>query len=239
MYNTNLAGNLSKQFYSPFIIDWNVLNTLGCDTTIEDMLQIRVNEMRSDDVLFTSEAWKRAFDINEPIYTELCHEFYATFEFDEAVADDELMTKKAIKFRLCGKAYAMNVLDFSKRLGYDKWMKNKGVGPQRESLICCGQFMTRIVKRLGILSNGMLNGLSALTYCRTLDANILRELIGSNGRLIPEEITPSIPRVVTPKALRPTTSDVYDKISQLETRIGEIQRMTRRESYHSDIYVKV
>nr|GEV50052.1 hypothetical protein [Tanacetum cinerariifolium] len=71
----------------------------------------------SDEVLFTSEAWKRAFDINEPIYTKLCHEFYATFEFDEAVADDELMTKKAIKFRLCGKAYAMSILDFAKRLG--------------------------------------------------------------------------------------------------------------------------
>ncbi|GJV65582.1 hypothetical protein Tco_1476410 [Tanacetum coccineum] len=68
-------------------------------------------------VLFTSEAWKRAFDINEPIYTELCHEFYATFEFDEVVADDELMMKKAIKFRLCGKAYAMSILDFAKRLG--------------------------------------------------------------------------------------------------------------------------
>ncbi|GJR54910.1 hypothetical protein Tco_1405431 [Tanacetum coccineum] len=96
---------------------WNVLNTLGCGNVIEDMLEVRVNEIGSDEVLFTSEAWKCAFDINEPIYTELCHEFYATFEFDEAVADDELMTKKTIKFRLCGKAYAMSILDFAKRLG--------------------------------------------------------------------------------------------------------------------------
>nr|GEW73594.1 hypothetical protein [Tanacetum cinerariifolium] len=48
---------------------------------------------------------------------ELCHKFNATFEFDEAMADDELMMKKAIKFRLCGKAYAMSILDFAKRLG--------------------------------------------------------------------------------------------------------------------------
>ncbi|GKB89830.1 hypothetical protein Tco_0962102 [Tanacetum coccineum] len=116
-YNTNLAGNLSKQIYSPFIVDWNVLNTLGCGNAIEDMLEVRVNEMGSDEVLFTSEAWKHAFDINEPIYTELCYEFYATFKFDEAVTDDELMTKKAIKFRLCGKSYAMSILDFTKRLG--------------------------------------------------------------------------------------------------------------------------
>ncbi|GJU34338.1 hypothetical protein Tco_1182692 [Tanacetum coccineum] len=175
-----------------------VLNTLGCGNSIEDMLEARVNEMGSD-------------------------------EFDKAVADDELMMKKAIKFRLCGKAYAMSILDFSKRLGYDKvqkneiwllsmfeanhqngyanftwliakWMKKKGVGTQRESLICCGQFVMRIAKRLGILSDEVLIGLSAPTYFRTLDANILRELIGSNGRLIPEEIAPSIPRVATPRA---------------------------------------
>ncbi|GJY90257.1 hypothetical protein Tco_0505453 [Tanacetum coccineum] len=289
---------------------WNVLNTLGCGNAIEDMLEVRVNEMGSD-------------------------------EFDEAVADDELMTKKEIKFRLCGKAYAMSILDFAKRLGlytdaeirdygfetyfigglrndddfsvdqywlnisseetltlsrssaktirkpvlnvlqkmityglcqrttgYDKvhknelwllsmfesnyqngyanvtwliakWMKKKGVGTQRESLICCGQFVTRIAKRLGILSDEVLNGLSALTYSTTLDVNILRELICSNGRLIPEEIAPSILRVATPRASRPTTSDLYDKISQLETRIGEIERMTRRQSYHSDRYASV
>ncbi|GJQ93540.1 hypothetical protein Tco_0004679 [Tanacetum coccineum] len=187
-YNTNLAGNLSKQIYSPFIVDWNVLNTLGCGNAIKDMLEARVNKIGSDEVLFTSEALK------------------------QAVADDELMMKKSIKFRLCGKAYAMSILDFVKRLGYDKvqknelwllsmfeanhqngyanftwliakWMKKKGVGTQRESLICCGQFVMRIAKRLGILSDEVLIGLSAPTYCRTLDANILRELIGSNGSL--------------------------------------------------------
>ncbi|GJZ29642.1 hypothetical protein Tco_0574289 [Tanacetum coccineum] len=97
--------------------DWNILNTLGCDNDIEDMLEVRVNEMGSDEVLFTFEAWKRALDINEPIYTELYHEFYAAFKFDEVVANDELMTKKAIEFRVCGKAYAISVLDFAKCIG--------------------------------------------------------------------------------------------------------------------------
>ncbi|GKD51943.1 hypothetical protein Tco_1280919, partial [Tanacetum coccineum] len=56
-------------------------------------------------------------------------------------------------------------------------------------------------------SDEVLNGLSAPTYYRTLDANILRELICFNGRLISKEIAPSIPRVVRPRAPRPTTSD--------------------------------
>ncbi|GJR50354.1 hypothetical protein Tco_1400875 [Tanacetum coccineum] len=292
-YNTNLAGNLSKQIYSRFFIDWNILNTLGCDNAIEDMLEVRVNEMRSDEVLFTSEAWKRAFDINEPIYTELCLEFYATFEFDKAVADDELITKKAIKLGLCGKDYAMSILDFAKRLGlytdveiHDYGFETYFIGGLRndddfstdqywlnisseetltlsrssaktiskhvlkilQKIITYGlcqrttgydKFMTSIAKRLGILSDEVLNELKAPTYCRTLDASILRELIGSNGRLIPKEIAPSIPRVVTPRAPRPTTSDLYDMISQLETRIGEIERMKPRQSYHSNRYARV
>nr|GEV06631.1 ribonuclease H-like domain-containing protein [Tanacetum cinerariifolium] len=233
---------------------------------IENMLEVRVDKMGSDEVLFTFEAWKCAFDINEPIYTKLCHEFYASFEFDEAMADDELMTKKAIKFRLCGKAYAMSILDFAKRLGLytsaeiqdygfetnfigglrndddfnaDQYWLNISSYDKRESLINYEEFVTRTTKRLGILSDEVLNGLSAPTYCRTLDANILRELISSNERLIPEEITPSIRRVATPRAPRPTTSDLYDKISQLETRLGKIERMTHRQSYHSDKYARV
>nr|GEY14137.1 hypothetical protein [Tanacetum cinerariifolium] len=131
----------------------------------------------TDEVLFTSEAWKRAFDINELIYIELCQEVYATFEFNEAGADDELLMKKAIKFRLRGKPYAMSILDFAKRLGL----------------------------------------YTGAEIQETLDANILREFISSNGRLIPEELAPSIPRAVTLRPSRPTTFDLYDKLSQLET----------------------
>ncbi|GJV75259.1 reverse transcriptase domain-containing protein [Tanacetum coccineum] len=92
-YNNNLAENLSKQIYSPFVVDWNVLKTLGCASVIDEMLEIRVHEIGSDEVLFTSKAWLNAFNINEPIYTEICQEFYATFEFDEAVADEDLLTE--------------------------------------------------------------------------------------------------------------------------------------------------
>ncbi|GJR99014.1 hypothetical protein Tco_0315523 [Tanacetum coccineum] len=82
-YNTNLARILPKQVYLPCIVDWTMLNTLVCGDVIEDMSEIKVYEMGGDQKLFTFEAWRRAFDINEPIYAELCHEFYATFEFDD------------------------------------------------------------------------------------------------------------------------------------------------------------
>ncbi|GJW14466.1 retrovirus-related pol polyprotein from transposon TNT 1-94 [Tanacetum coccineum] len=84
---------------------------------IDDMLRIRLREDGSDEEIFISVAWIRAFNINEPIYTELCHEFYSTYECDEVCADDELQTKKIIKFRLGGRAHSLTLLEFAQRLG--------------------------------------------------------------------------------------------------------------------------
>ncbi|GKC02682.1 hypothetical protein Tco_0994292, partial [Tanacetum coccineum] len=89
---------------------------MGCDGEIDDILRIRLCEAESDEEIFTSMAWIRAFTLNEPIYAELCHEFYSTYEFDKVCADDELQTKKIIKFRLGGCALSLTLLEFARRL---------------------------------------------------------------------------------------------------------------------------
>ncbi|GJW33105.1 hypothetical protein Tco_0053137 [Tanacetum coccineum] len=93
-----------------------IVERMGCDGEIDDMLRIRLHEAASDEEIFTSVAWIRAFNINEPIYAELCHEFYSTYEFDEVCADDELQTKKIVKFRLGGHAHSLTLLEFARRL---------------------------------------------------------------------------------------------------------------------------
>nr|GEV59928.1 hypothetical protein [Tanacetum cinerariifolium] len=40
-YNTNLARLLPKQIYSPYVVDWGLLNTMGCAEEIEAMLEIK------------------------------------------------------------------------------------------------------------------------------------------------------------------------------------------------------
>nr|GEY36907.1 hypothetical protein [Tanacetum cinerariifolium] len=90
---------------------------MRCDGEIDDMLRIKLREAGSNEEIFTYVAWIRAFNINEPIYAELCHEFYSTYEFDEVCADDELQTKKIIKFRLGGRAHSLTMLEFARRLG--------------------------------------------------------------------------------------------------------------------------
>ncbi|GKD32494.1 hypothetical protein Tco_1248003, partial [Tanacetum coccineum] len=85
-----LAQLLPRYIYLPCIVNWDVLNPMGCDGEIDDMLRIRVREVESEEEILTSMAWIRTFNINETIYAELCHEFYSTYEFDEVSADDEL-----------------------------------------------------------------------------------------------------------------------------------------------------
>ncbi|GKE58821.1 hypothetical protein Tco_1498006 [Tanacetum coccineum] len=110
---------LLPQVHHDFLLWKDVveMQSLDCDGEIDDMLRIRLREARSDEEIFTLVAWIRAFNISEPIYAELCHEFYSTYLFDEVYADDELQTKKIIKFRLGGHAHSLTLLEFARRLG--------------------------------------------------------------------------------------------------------------------------
>ncbi|GKD37203.1 hypothetical protein Tco_1257410, partial [Tanacetum coccineum] len=273
---------------------------MDCDGEIDDMLRIRLREAGSDEEIFTSMAWIRAFNINESIYAELCHEFYSAYEFDEVCDDDELQTKKIIKFRLGGHAHSLTLLEFARRLGlyqaveleeegfnvyferdlrsdehfnaqdywttgYDKiqkndlwllsmfdarhqngyanvawvisrWMKRKGAGTQKESQICCGQFISKIARKCRLLTEDVVRSLSALIYCRDLDTITLKDLIDSDGKLIPEDPQPGVPRVGIPRPPRASMQDLYDRMGRMEIRQEAIERMEYKQSYHWDRY---
>ncbi|GJY82031.1 DNA-directed DNA polymerase [Tanacetum coccineum] len=234
---------------------------------IEAILEIKVYEIGGEEEIFNSEAWRRAFDINEPIYIELCHEFYATYNFDKDVTDDELMTKKLIKFRLEGRGHTLTLLEFACRLGLyhsaeisdggfevyfqgglhsdenfntrKYWLNisseeelhlSKSLASNirsfflsglrerdleaKESMIYYGQFITRMAKRMNLLTDEVLDGLSAPTYCRALDATTLKVLIGSIRRFIAEDLAPGVPR-------------------------DQLERMSHRQLYHTDRYAGV
>ncbi|GKB30906.1 reverse transcriptase domain-containing protein, partial [Tanacetum coccineum] len=53
-----------------------------------------------------------------------------------------------------------------------------------------GQFITKIDRKVNLLTDEVLNGLSVSIYCSSLDTTTLRELSDSNGRLIVEEVAP-------------------------------------------------
>ncbi|GKB63219.1 gag protease polyprotein [Tanacetum coccineum] len=277
---------------------------IGCVEEIDQMLKISLKEAQTEEEVFFSMAWVKAFNIHEPIYPELCRKFNATYEFDEVCTDNELQSKKIISFRLGGRAHSLTLLEFARRLGlyhadeleeegfdtyfqgglrsdenfnareywerisldrdlhlsrssitsvrfpilrvlhkmityglcqrtigYEKiqrndlwllsmfedrhqngyanvawviakWMKRKGAGSQKDSQICCGQFISKIARKSRVLTEEIIRSLSTLVYCRDLDRTTLRELIDSYDRLILDIPVDDVQRVATQRAPR-------------------------------------
>ncbi|GJS57608.1 hypothetical protein Tco_0652392 [Tanacetum coccineum] len=266
---------------------------------IDDMLRIRLRETRSNEEVFTSVAWIRDFNINESIYAELCQEFYSIYEFDEVCADDELQSKKIIKFRLGGRAHNLTLLEFSRRLGLcqafkleeegfnvyfegglrsddnfnsqDFWLsisREDNLGLSRSHTSTIRKPILRVIHKMitfglcqrttgydkiqkndlwllsmfdarhqnGVLTEDVVRSLSAPIYCRDLDTTILRDLVDYDGKLIPEDPQPGVPRVGIPRPSRASMQYLYDRMGRLEIRQEEIERMDYRQSYHWDRY---
>nr|GEV86844.1 hypothetical protein [Tanacetum cinerariifolium] len=91
-----------------------------------------------------------------------------------------------------------------------RWMKRKRAGAQKESQICCGQFILKIARKSRVLIEDVARSLSALIYCRDLDT--IKDLIDSEGKLIPEDPQPRVPRVGILRPSRASMQDLYDMI---------------------------
>nr|GEV64701.1 hypothetical protein [Tanacetum cinerariifolium] len=260
-YNTRLAQLLPRHIYSPCVVDWNVLNQMGCGKVIDEMLTIKLCVAGTNEEIFTSEAWTNAFNIHELIYSELCYEFYSTYEFDDVCADDELglyhlkeIEEEGFDVYFQGGLLSdehFNAREYSLSISRDqngyanvawliaRWMKRKGAGSQKDIMICRGQFVTKIAKRKNLLSDAVLNSLSAPICCRSLDTTTLRELIDSEGRVNPEAPEPGVSRVAIPRPPRASMQDLYERMGSMEVHQGAIERMSYRQSYQWEKYHRV
>ncbi|GJZ87265.1 hypothetical protein Tco_0658875, partial [Tanacetum coccineum] len=189
--NETMEEVLLPQVYHEFLL-WEGCNRdaksrMGYDGEIDDMLRIRLRETGSNEDIFTSVAWIRAFNINEPIYAELCHEFYSTYKFDEVCADDELQTKKIIKFRLGGRAHSLTLLEFARRNPILRVIHKMITYGLCQRTTGYDKFTSKIARKSRVLTEDVIRSLSALIYCRDLDMITFRDLIDFEGKLIPED----------------------------------------------------
>ncbi|GKE45932.1 hypothetical protein Tco_1473216 [Tanacetum coccineum] len=254
-YNSRLATLLPKLIYSPQNVDWQLLHKIGCGDEIDQMLKISLKDAQTEEEVFL------AFNIREPIYPKLCREFYATYEFDEVCADNELQSKKIISFRLGGRTHSLTLLEFARRLGLyhadeleeegfdtyfkgglrndenfnarEYWerisldrdlhlsrssitsvrfpilrMKRKGAGSQKDSKICCGQFILKIARKNRVLTEEIIRSLS----------------------------TPGVSAQRAPRVQRASMQDLYERMGSMEIRQEAIERMEYRQAYHLDRY---
>ncbi|GJX79685.1 hypothetical protein Tco_0327834 [Tanacetum coccineum] len=240
---------LPKQVYAPSIVDWTILNTMGCAETIEEMLKIKVIEMGGNEKVFSFEAWRRAFDIRESIYTELCHEFFSTFEFDKEVTGEELTTKKIIRIsgedqlRLYRSATqtirSPIMIVLQKMITYGLFGKEERYGYTRREYDCLWAVYDEDCEEVQLLADDVLDGLIAPILCRSLDATTLKELISHDRRLIIEDQALGFLRFAIPRPSCSTLQDLSDRMGRIEIRQGVLERTSYRQLYHSDRYASV
>ncbi|GJU77166.1 hypothetical protein Tco_1274236 [Tanacetum coccineum] len=164
-------------------------------------------------------------------------------EFDKVCADDELQSKKIIKFRLGGCGHNLTLLEFARSISQED---NLGLSRSHTSTI--RRPILRVIHKMitydlcqrmtGLLGNAgcWLRSLSAPVYCRDLDTTTLRDLIDSDGNLIPQDPQSGVPRVGIPRPPRASMQDLYDRMGRMEIRQEAIERIEYRQSYHWDRY---
>ncbi|GJT30128.1 hypothetical protein Tco_0910403 [Tanacetum coccineum] len=214
-YNSRLTTLFPRLIYSPQIMDWQLLHKIGCGDEIDQMLKISLKEAQSEEEILFFVAWVRAFNINEPIYPELCRKFYDTYEFDEVCAGDELQSKKIISFRLGGRAHSLTLLEFARRLGLYHAKEL-----EEDEWVCeCGLGNCKMDEKKGSWKPKRQSDLLWTT---------LRELIDSEDRLIPDIPVDDVQRVAAhraPRVQRALMHDLYERMGSMEIRQKAIERM--------------
>nr|GEZ01857.1 hypothetical protein [Tanacetum cinerariifolium] len=137
-YNTRLANFLPRHIYSPCVVNWDVLNRMGFDGEINDMLRIRLREDRSDEEIFTSvalglyqvaELYEEGFNI----YFEGClrsdkhfnaQEYWLSIsgERNLSLSRSHISTIKYLVLRVIHKMITYGLCQ--RTTGYDKIQKN-------------------------------------------------------------------------------------------------------------------
>ncbi|GKA41183.1 retrovirus-related pol polyprotein from transposon TNT 1-94 [Tanacetum coccineum] len=228
------------------------------DGEIDDMLRIRLREAGSDEEIFTSVAWIRAFNINEPIYAEICHElglyhavkleeesFNVYFEGglrndDNFNAQDYWLSISQEDNLGLSRSHTSTIRNLilrviHKMITYGLCQRTTGLGDcEMDEEERNGQFISKLARKCKVLTKDVVRSLSAPIYCRDLDTTTLRDLIDSDGKLIPEDPQPGVPRVGIPRPPRASMQDLYDRMGMMEIRQEAIERMEYRQSYHWD-----
>ncbi|GJS86422.1 hypothetical protein Tco_0769058 [Tanacetum coccineum] len=235
---------LKKHYSLMFIMNfWNreLLHKIGYGDEYDKMLKISLREAQTDEEIFFSVAWVRAFNIRDPIYQEFCREFYATYEFDKVCADDELQSKKIINFRLVGRAHSLTLLEFARRLGlyHAEELKEEGFdtyfqgGLRSDEKLNAREYWERISTDRDLhLSRSSITFTSEwVCKCGLGDCKVneekgswesngksdllwttLGELINSKDRLVLDIPDDDVPRVAAKRVLRVQRASMYQGV---------------------------
>nr|GEY99250.1 hypothetical protein [Tanacetum cinerariifolium] len=140
-YNTKLAQLLPRHIYLPYVVNGDVLNQMGYDGEIDDMLRIRLHEAGSDEEIFTSSKniikfrlGGRAHNLTLLEFARRLGLYQAELNFKGDVQNDHLWFVSKDNWVIA------------------KWMKRKGAGTQ------CNAPLKKKTK----VSNGSSDGIATI-----------------------------------------------------------------------------
>ncbi|GJU80342.1 hypothetical protein Tco_1282707 [Tanacetum coccineum] len=127
---------------------------------------------------FSRPQWVNLFQINEPVYKELVHELFASFEFKDYTSRGDPKFK-GVSFRLWGRWSMQNALTIKVEDDWKGFWPNIGDGEfivrgmsmkkirdprvriaRDVNVLCRGMFVTRIPRSFGLLSSAMVDAVS-------------------------------------------------------------------------------
>lgn len=108
-----------KEIYVPDALDWEWLGGARYEEELAPYLVITFNH---NGVSLTCDGWNRLFRIQEPVYQELCWEYFSTVSFR---GGNDYYNPGNIKFCLGGEYCQCSMVELSWRLGiYDQQLVN-------------------------------------------------------------------------------------------------------------------
>ncbi|GJS30735.1 putative reverse transcriptase, RNA-dependent DNA polymerase [Tanacetum coccineum] len=203
----------------------DVLNRMDYDGEIDDMLRIRLGLYQA--VELEEEGFNVYFEgglhSNEHFNAQ---DYWLSISREEnlSLSRSHTSTIKKPILRVIHKMITYGLCQRTTR--YDKVQNN--------DLWLLSMFDAR--QKNGVLTEDVVRSLSALIYYRDLDRITLRDLIDSDGKLIPEDPQLGVPKVGIPRPPRASMQDLYDRMGRMEIRQEGIERMEYRQSYYWDMY---
>ena len=114
-WKKKLADIKKKEVYVPNRIDWEWLQTVRYE---EELAPYLLREFQHGGESMICDGWSRVFRMQEPVYLELCLEFFSTVSFTGGV---DLYHPASFTFCLGGEYHQCSVVDLACRLGiYDQ-----------------------------------------------------------------------------------------------------------------------
>lgn len=114
-YTNKLGWLYNREFAISPTVDWSNLNKIGI---LERMNLYLTKTYVENGISFTCNEWKILFSIKEPIFKELCMEFFLTTSFEENTIDPHFAMP--LVFRLGGQYRACSLASFAWRMGLHK-----------------------------------------------------------------------------------------------------------------------